>query len=421
MKEGCPLPYVVHLPNGITIVGEPMPSLSVSLGVFVRAGSALEHPEQNGLAHMIEHLVFKGTRRRSGLEIAWAIDDLGGDLNAYTAKEYTCYYCRVLPKEADRALDLLADLVTNPSFDPLELQRERSVIMEEVRLMEDTPDELVQDLLEAAIFPGHPLGSPVLGTAENIASFNEQDVENFYHSYYRAENMLISCAGDFSMDWLVRRVGELFGGVPKAQVVAHTSSPSPSRTVLVKERSYGELHMCVGGVAVSAKDPRTYDLNILLALLGGGPSSRLFQRLREEEGISYNVYAFDSIYSTTGIFGVYLDLVPEQVTLALDLLREEFYDLAEVPVSQEELNRARAQVMTQFMLGLEAPYNRMERNATSLMIQGEIPSIGEVEDRLQAVTPLSVMALAQELFGHHLSLAAVGPWPRDVIAERLVL
>jgi predicted Zn-dependent peptidase len=415
------LPNIVKLANGITVIGEPMPSLSLSLGVFVRAGSALEHPEQNGLAHLIEHLVFKGTETMSGLEIAWAIDDLGGDLNAYTAKEYTCYYCRVLPKEADRALSVLAELVVRPRFDPMELQRERGVILEEIRLMDDTPDELVQDLLEAAIFPGHPLGSPVLGTADNVAAFTEQDVKNFFHSYYRSENIVVSAAGDFSMDWLVERVGELFSDLPSGAQPAHATHPTASRTVVVRERSYGELHMCVGGVAVSAMDPRTYDLNILLAILGGGPSSRLFQRLREEEGISYNVYAFDSIYSTTGIFGVYLDLVPEHVTLASDLLREELYDLAEVPVSPEELERARAQVVTQFVLGLEAPYNRMERNAISYMLQGEIPSIRDVQERLQAVTPVSVMALAQALFaGGNLSLAAVGPWPRDVIAERLV-
>jgi predicted Zn-dependent peptidase len=416
------LPDIVKLPNGVTVIGEPMPSLSVSLGIFVRAGSALEHPEQNGLAHMIEHLVFKGTERMSGLEIAWAIDDLGGDLNAYTAKEYTCYYCRVLPKEVDRALSVLADLVVRPRFDPLELQRERGVILEEIRLMDDTPDELVQDLLEEAIFPGHPLGSPVLGTTENVSAFTEQDVRNFYHSYYRSENIVVSAAGDFAMEWLVPRVAELFTDLPQSAVPAHASHPTASRTVLVRERGYGELHMCVGGVAVSAMDPRTYDLNILLAILGGGPSSRLFQRLREEEGISYNVYAFDSIYSTTGIFGIYLDLVPEHVTLATDLLREELYDLADVPVSREELARARAQVETQFVLGLEAPYSRMERNAISFMLQGRIPSIREVQERLQAVTPVSVMALAQSLFaGGNLSLAAVGPWPRDVIAERLVL
>jgi len=407
------------LPNGVTLVAEPDPKhMSQAYGVFVRSGSSLEHPEQQGIAHVIEHMVFKGTENRTGQEIAWAIDDLGGDLDAFTSKEFTAYYSRVLPQSGPKALDLLADLALAPRFDEADLERERQVVVEEIRLAEDTPDELVHDLLEGEVFKGHALSGPVLGTEEAVRSFDADDLISFYRAHYRGENIVVSAAGAIDVDTFFRRAESLFHAVPKGARPNRVVKPAITRGLEVRDRPAGELHLTLGGLALPLSDPSVYAVQLLLAILGGGPSSRLFRRLREETGISYSVYAYDALYSVAGLFGIYMDLAPESLRQAVGILYDTLEEVRLETVTRKELRRAQEQVATGFVLGLETPYNLMEQNAVSLLLLGRIPGVKEVLRQVRAVTPADVADVARAiLHPDRLSLAAVGPWPEEVPVE----
>lgn len=413
------MPDIRTLPNGVTLVADPDPHcLSAAYGIFVRAGSSVEHPEQHGLAHVIEHMVFKGSQNLSGPEIAGAIDDLGGDLNAYTAKEFTAYYSRVLPHRGEAALNLLGELALRPRFDAADLARERQVIIEEIRLTEDTPDELVHDLLEGAVFRGHSLSSPVLGTVETVNSFDADDVLSFYRAHYHAENMIVSAAGAVESAQFFAQAKSLFSEIPSGRRAARVPSPVVARGLEVRDRPAGELHMTLGGPSMALSDPGIYALQILLSILGGGPSSRLFQRLREETGISYSVYAYDALYSVAGMFGIYVDLAPESLRQAVAIIYDTLEELRANTVTSEEIRRAKEQVSAGFVLGLETAYNRMERNGGSLMLLGRIPSIEEVQEAIRDVSERDVMNIARDILRpERLSLAVVGPWPEGVPVE----
>lgn len=413
------MPEIHTLPNGVTLVADPEPKqMSQAYGIFVRAGSSLEHPEQQGIAHVIEHMVFKGTDNLSGQEVAWAIDDLGGDLDAYTSKEFTAYYSRVLPHRGPAALDLLADLVLNPRFDETDLERERQVVVEEIHLAEDTPDELVHDLLEGEVFKGHALSGPVLGYEETVKSFDTDDIVSFYRAHYRGENIVVSAAGAIDPDVFFRRAEGLFRSVARGARPRQVAEPPVTRGLEVRDRPAGELHLTLGGQAHSLSDPSIYAVQLLLAILGGGPSSRLFRRLREETGISYSVYAYDALYSMAGLFGIYMDLAPESLRQAVGILYDTLEEVRLGGVSPKELRRSQEQVAASFVLGLETAYNHMEQNAASLLLLGRIPGIKEVLHQIRTVTPADVAEVAQSiLLPDRLSLAAVGPWPEEVPVE----
>lgn len=407
------------LSNGVTLVAERDPnSLSAAYGVFVRAGSCLEHPEQHGISHLIEHMVFKGTRGMSGQEIARAIDDLGGDLNAYSSKEFTLFYSRVLPHRGQAALRLLADLALQPRFDAADLTRERQVVVEEIRLLEDAPDELVHDLLEGTVFRGHALSSPVLGRIDNVLSFDASDLTDFYRAHYHGANTVVSAAGAIDPKQFFEQAQMLFAAMPPGQAAAPVAAPSPSRGLEIRERPSGELHVTIGGQAVPLADPAVYAMQLLLAIMGGGPSSRLFQKLREESGISYSVYAYDALYSVAGMFGVYLDLAPESLRQAITMVGEVLTSLRLRPADHDELHRAKEQVAAGFILGLETTYNRMERNGANLLLLGRIPTVEEVLANIRGVSAEQVQAAAELMLRpERLSMAAVGPWPEEVTVE----
>lgn len=407
------------LSNGVTLVAERDPhSLSAAYGVFIRAGSCLEHPEQHGISHLIEHMAFKATKGLSGQQIARAIDDLGGDLNAYTSKEFTVFYSRVLPHRGQAALRLLADLALQPRFDGQDLSRERQVVVEEIRLLEDAPDELVHDLLEGTVFRGHALSSPVLGRVENVLAFEPSDMLDFYRAHYHGANTVVSAAGAIDTQQFFDQAQLLFSAMPPGQAVTPVAAPTPSRGMEIRERSSGELHVTIGGQAVPLSDPTVYAMQLLLAIMGGGPSSRLFQRLREEAGISYSVYSYDALYSVAGMFGVYLDLAPESLRQAITMVGEVLTSLRLRPADAEELHRAKEQVSAGFILGLETTYNRMERNGASLLLLGRIPTVEEVLAKIREVSAEQVQAVAELLLKpERLSMAAVGPWPEEVTVE----
>jgi len=413
------LPEIHTLSNGVTLVAEANAhQMSAAYGVFVRAGSLHEHPEQQGIAHIIEHMVFKGTRNMSGQEIAWAIDGLGGDLNAYTAKEFTAFYSRVLPHRQDAALELLAELTVRPRFDPTDLARERQVVVEEIRLSEDTPDELVHDLLEAEVFKGHALSGPVLGTVETVNSFDADDVLSFYRAHYRGENIVVSAAGRVDVDHFFHQGERLFSQVAGGSQPPLVATPRLVRGLEVRDRPASELHLTLGGPAAPLADPSIYAVQMLLAVLGGGPSSRLFRRLREDAGISYSVYAYDALYSMAGLFGIYMDLAPESLREAVGILYDTLEELRQEEVAAEELMRAEEQVSAGFILGLETAYNHMERNAGSLLLLGRIPGPNEVLEALRSVSADDVRRVAEDILQpDRLSLAAVGPWPEGATVE----
>lgn len=387
-----------QLPNGIRIVSEEVPSVpSVTIGIWVENGSRFESPQQGGLSHFLEHLLFKGTERRTAAEIAEEIDAVGGVLNAFTGKEYTCYYARVLAEHTDLATDLLADLFLHSRFDREEIERERSVVLQEISQLEDTPDDYIHDLFNLRYWPGHPLSFPVCGTNETVRSFEREDFLSFLAARYRPDRIIIAAAGALTHERLLDWVEGSFGGLSGSAAPVNNGPPAEQTGVFVHEKALEQVHLCFGTAGVSQAAPERYAAHLLNTALGGGMSSRLFQEIRERRGRAYSVYSFLSSYRDAGYLGVYVGTAAEWVNEVLDVMLNELHALAREGLRDEELARVKNQLKGSMLLGLETSDARMSRIAKNEIFFGRDISLGEIAHSIDAVTNEEITALAARL------------------------
>lgn len=409
------------LPSGLRIVTEAMPTVrSVTVGIWVGVGSRDEAPSLAGASHYLEHLLFKGTRRRDALAISSAIDAVGGEMNAFTSKEYTCFYARVLDSDLPLAVDVVCDLVTSSVIKAADVESERGVILEEIAMHEDDPTDMVHDQFAQVLFGTGPLGRPVLGSVESIETIGRTAINGYYRRRYRPEDMVVAVAGNIDHTAVVRLVRSAFGA---AGLDATESAPAPPRLgdrrspnvggVRVVRRTTEQANVVLGTPGMSRRDDRRFALGVLNAALGGGMSSRLFQEVREKRGLAYSVYSYHAQYADTGLFGVYAGCVPRKVDDVLSICREELAKVAVRGITEEELERGKGQLRGSLVLGLEDTGSRMSRIGKAELVHGELLSVDRIIDRIDGVTLDEVSEVAADVLAARPTLAVVGPFDED--------
>ena len=387
-----------NLPGGLVVVTERIPWVrSVSAGIWIRQGSAHETGTDLGGSHLLEHMVFKGTQRRSPKEIALALERRGGDLDAYTTREHTSYQARVLDEDLPMAMDVLADMVLNPRLDQHDLDLEREVVLEEIAGVEDTPDDLVFELHGEAMWAGHPYGHSILGTRETVAGFDADALRNIHARAYRRPNMVLGAVGNLEHEAFVDLVSGLLEGLPNGNSNAPVRRPVAAEAAAhVVERDTAQTHIVYGAPTFGHADPRRYALVMLSSAFGGGMSSRLFQRVREELGLAYAVYAFQSFYGAAGVCGVYVGTRPEWAERVLEVVREEMIAIAREGLTADELDDVRGQMRGQLVLSLESTSARLGRVVGTALYDEPFQTADELLGKVEAVTAQDIAALAAE-------------------------
>jgi predicted Zn-dependent peptidase len=389
-----------ELPNGLIILTERMDYLrSVAMGVWIKSGSRCEPAETNGISHFVEHMLFKGTRSRSAQHIAREMDSIGGNLDAFTGKETICFNVKSLSDHVPIALDVLADLVLNPVFAPTDIERERGVILEEIKIDEDNPDILVQELFTQSFWKGHPLGWPILGTTETVSRLDQKQLVDYHGDRFHGGNIVFSAAGNLEHDQFVEAVAGKFSSLAGGATLSEMPAPTPSaRVVLRNKKSLEQVQICLGVPAPPITDEDRYAALILNTVLGGGMSSRLFQTIREERGMAYSIYSDLSPYRDTGTLCVYAGTAAGKALEVVDLILAEFRHLKQTPLAPEELTRAKDQLKGNLLLALESSSARMANLARQEMYFHMFFSVDELIARVDEVDAAQVQAMAQQLF-----------------------
>jgi len=388
------------LPNGLIVLTERMDHLrSVAMGVWIKSGSRCEAAEINGISHFVEHMLFKGTRSRSAQHIAREMDSIGGNLDAFTGKETICFNVKSLADHVPIALDVLADLVLNPVFASLEIERERGVILEEIKIDEDNPDVLVHELFTQNFWKDHPLGKPILGTTTTVGKLDQEKLFDYHTWRFRGGNMVFSAAGCLEHDQFVEAISQKFTALPAGEAAQEMQTPQASARILLQnKKSLEQVQLCLGVPAPPITDDNRYATLILNTVLGGGMSSRLFQTIREERGMAYSIYSDLSPYTDTGSLCVYAGTSAGKALEVVDLVMAEFRSLKETPLSDEELTRAKDQLKGNILMGLESSNSRMANLARQEMYFHNFMTVEEVIARISAVDAPQVQAMAQRLF-----------------------
>jgi predicted Zn-dependent peptidase len=402
------------LDSGATVVSEHMSEVrSVSVGFWFDVGSRDEPADLSGTSHFLEHLLFKGTGTRSAKDIANVFDAVGGDVNAFTGKEYTCFYARVLDEDVGMALGVLTDMLTDSKIDSAELESERKVILEEIAMHEDAPDELVHDLFFRSMWDGHPLGQPVLGYNETISALTRGQVVDYWRSRYNAPNLVVAAAGHVDHAQLVDRVGDLFD---RSGTRTHRPSGGPQSHagVDVHKRPTEQAHIILGMEGLPQGHDDRHALTVLDTVLGGGMSSRLFQEVREKRGLAYSVYSYRSLFADSGTFGIYAGTTPQNVETVIDIVQEEIASILTDGIMPAELERAKGHVKGSLVLSSEDPGSRMNRVGKQQLTTGEILSIDELIDRFDRLEMDDIARVAQNVLGSGRSRVTVlGPFEQD--------
>ena len=404
------------LPGGLRVITEQVPGVrSASFGVWVNVGSRDEKGAQTGSAHYLEHLLFKGTSRRSALDISASIEAVGGDLNAFTTKEYTCYYARVLDQDLPLAIDVVCDVVVDALIRAEDVEAERGVILEEIAMNDDDPGDVVHDEFAAAVYGDSPLGRPILGTVETIEAISRNAINSFYRRRYRPEGMVVAAAGNLDHDQVVTLVRRAF-----ADVLDDSCEPEPARRaprrrlsstgVHLTSRPTEQAHLVLGVPGIRRGDPRRYALSVMTAAFGGGMSSRLFQEVREKRGLAYSVYAYSQGFAESGLMGIYVGCLPAKVDTALDVCRMEIARLIRDGLTEEELVRGKGQVKGATVLGQEDTGARMTRIAKSELHDDPLLSLDGLLAQVDAVSMDDVVAISRELLEQPTTLAIIGPF-----------
>lgn len=398
------------LPNGLRVIGERLPYLrSVSIGVWLGVGSAMETPAQNGLSHFLEHMVFKGTAHRSARQIAEEMDAVGGQLNAFTGKDCTCYYAKVIDEDLPLAVDILADLTWHAVLDETELNKERGVILEEIAMDEDSPEDLVHDLLSQAQFGQQSLGMPILGTTELIENYTRADLDAYRKIHYRPDNTVVALAGNYDPRQVQALVEQFFGGWQNAGP-GLTLAPQTIYTGVrrAREKDTEQLHLCMGFPGTAYGSEEAYPQLVLSNLLGGAMSSRLFQRVREDLGMAYAIYTYLNSYKGCGTFAVYAGVSPRNGERVLEEIRIQLKKLLDEGIDQKEYDAAVQQMRSAYLLGLESPGSRMQAMGRGLLLLGQSITPEETIARIDRVTMERVMSRAQEILTAEPCIAIAG-------------
>jgi len=399
---------ITTLPNGFRIVTEHMPGLlSASAGIWVTAGGRHEQAEQNGIAHFLEHMAFKGTERRTALKIAEEIEDVGGYINAYTSREMTAYYARILSPDVALALDVIADIVLNPVFNADDIETERHVILQEIGQALDTPDDIIFDWLQEVSYPDQPFGRTILGPAERVSAFGRDDLKRFVREHYGPDQMILAAAGGVDHDAIVAQAERLFGHLkPVGNARLHPAAFAGGERREVKDLE--QVHFALAFEGPGYRAPDVYTAQVYATAMGGGMSSRLFQKIREERGLCYSIFAQSGAYEDTGQITVYAGTSAEEIDDLVGLTMDELKRAAE-DMSEAEVNRARAQLKAGLLMGLESPSSRAERNARLLAIWGRVPGVEETVAKIDAVSTADVRTYAEGLIGARAAMALYGP------------
>jgi predicted Zn-dependent peptidase len=405
-----------RLDNGLTILTEHMPGLrSATVGIWARRGSRHEEAELNGICHFIEHAVFKGTEHRTALDIAIESDRLGGHLDAFTTHEVTGFTMKVTDKGVAQAFDILADMLSHPRFDREDLELEQRVIIEEMKMVEDTPDEFLGELFNAAYFPDHPLGRPIEGTKETVSSFDQDKTTNFHAHEFASRNLVVAAAGNIEHTQLVELAARAFNSSAATNGASHSpsnqsSTPAPAAPILIeRKKELEQAHLIIAAPWPSARSDERYAASLLANVLGGGTSSRLWQSIREERGLAYSVGAGASAFSDIGVFSIYAGTSPKQLDEVLDLSLKEIRRVVREAVAEEELELVKQQAVSSILLGLESSSVRAGALARQEIIHGRRISPDEVINRLEAVTIEDLQRIARAYFtSEGLALAALG-------------
>ena len=427
MSETKPDVRLTKLDNGLTLVTERIPHVrSVSIGVWIRGGSRVEPPELNGMSHFIEHTVFKGTSKRSAHDITSDMDAIGGQLDAFTSKELVCFNARVIDENLPQAFEILSDLVLDPIFPADEIKREQNVILEEIRMDEDSPEYLAQEIFSQSFWPGHPLGRPILGTAETVPTFDRDRAQAFYREWYCPANIFITAAGNLDHDRFAGTVSAAFAALsslPSSSSASDNgsqqSAPTAEATLTTRvKKDLTQAQLLFGAPCYELTHEKRYGMGLLATILGGGMSSRLFQRIREQEGLAYAVYADVSAYRDTGCFAVSAGTAPETVPRVLELACEEIARMKNEPVPEDELRRAKESLKGGILLSLESTSSRMGNLARQQIYFGRLSTVDEILRRVESVTVEEIQTLANEIFDPHKTAATVLGDLRDFSLHR---
>ncbi|AIX07443.1 MULTISPECIES: M16 family metallopeptidase [Bacillus] len=395
--------------NGVRIVLENNPTVrSVAIGVWIGTGSRHETPEINGISHFLEHMFFKGTSTKSAREIAESFDRIGGQVNAFTSKEYTCYYAKVLDEHANYALDVLADMFFHSTFDENELKKEKNVVYEEIKMYEDAPDDIVHDLLSKATYGNHSLGYPILGTEETLASFNGDSLRQYMHDYYTPDRVVISVAGNIS-DSFIKDVEKWFGSYEAKSKATGLEKPEFHTEKLTRKKETEQAHLCLGFKGLEVGHERIYDLIVLNNVLGGSMSSRLFQDVREDKGLAYSVYSYHSSYEDSGMLTIYGGTGANQLQQLSETIQETLATLKRDGITSRELENSKEQMKGSLMLSLESTNSKMSRNGKNELLLGKHKTLDEIINELNAVNLERVNGLARQLFTEDYALALISP------------
>lgn len=409
----------ITLPNGLRIIGERIPHFrSVSVGLWLGSGSQFETVPEAGVSHFLEHMVFKGTEKRTARQIAEEMDAVGGQLNAFTAKECTCFYAKVVDEHLPLAMDVIADLAVHPTFDPTEMEKEKGVVIEEIAMAEDTPEDLVHELLMLAHYGDQAVSRPILGSEESVSGCSRERLSGYWARMYRPANAVLAIAGNYEWAAVLELAQKLLGdwraeGLDKLPCVTHEVRP----TILTKAKDIEQVHICLGYPALPMGDERNYDISIFNSVFGGAMSSRLFQKIREESGMAYTVYSYPNAYTDTGMLSVYAACSPENAVQVYDMIREEARAIAEGGMTQAEFTMAREQLKSGYILGLESTSARMQSNGRRLLLMDATRTETQTIDRINAVDYDACNALMRRMLTAPNSVALVGKGVEEIAGK----
>ncbi|GAA0862626.1 pitrilysin family protein [Paraclostridium tenue] len=407
--------YKIHkLENGLTIVGEEIPYLkSITLGVWVNAGSRIESEKLSGVSHFIEHMLFKGTKNRTSKEIASTIDNLGGQINAFTSKECTCYYVKLLDEHINIGLDILSDMFLNPLFDKEDIEKERQVILEELKMYEDSPEDLVYDLLMEGIYKTDALGMNIIGTKESLYNINKDTIKDYFNKYYVASNSVISISGNFKFEEMVKLIENKFKDLPKGNVDIEITTPEFNPCFIAKNKDTEQVNLAISLKAVPLEDREdAYALSIINNIFGGSISSRLFQNIRENKGLVYSIYSAPSLYRKSGELGIYASMSNENLKKVYNLVLEEIDNLRKNHLTDKEIKESKEQLKGSYILGLESTSSRMMSIGKAMILTGKVKNPNDIIESINNIDRARIDLIIDKVFNkENIGVCIVG---RDV-------
>lgn len=412
----------VYLDNGIRVVAEQIPSVrSVSLGLWVGVGSRDESKQEGGISHFIEHMFFKGTSQRSAHDISMEVDSIGGELNAFTTRETTTFYVKVLDEHIAKGIDIISDIFLHSAFSKKEMEKEKQVILEEIKMVEDDPEDYIHDMHSMKVWDGNPLARSILGTVETVQNINRDSLLEYIGHHYHPENIIISVAGNFEFPSLIKLLNKNIGKFKNNGSVNKRIAPVLKSGIWTKKKATEQVHFCLGTMGLPQRHKSRYPLYALNAILGSSMSSRLFQEVREKRGLVYTIYSYVSSFTDAGLLNIYAGTSSEALPKVLELVMKEIRKIDKKGITSEEMKRVKNQMKGNLMLGLESTSNRMSRLARDEIYLGKYSSPAEMISEIAKITPLKVQYLTDELFkSEYLSLAVLGPVSREKIPDGLL-